>query len=112
MRVRRQEACLWVAMLFALACAGQAQTAVTPEDEYKKLIGVSEDIQLLGEDAFGEQLSLYNGSLTFVQTDVSLVDNGQLLQASRSLHPVDKKESAVVDGSFADWASKAQELAP
>ncbi|CAM5495936.1 hypothetical protein RLIN73S_00380 [Rhodanobacter lindaniclasticus] len=47
MRVVRQEACLWVAMLFALACAGQAQTAVTPEDEYKKLIGVSEDIQSL-----------------------------------------------------------------
>lgn len=36
--------------------------AVTPEDEFKKKIRVSEDIQPLGENPFGEQISLYNGS--------------------------------------------------
>jgi hypothetical protein len=41
-----------------------AQAAnVTPEDEYKKLIRVNEDIHPLGENPFGENVSLYNGSL-------------------------------------------------
>ncbi|WP_449421942.1 RHS repeat domain-containing protein [Rhodanobacter lindaniclasticus] len=76
---------------------------MTPEDEYKKLIRVSEDIQPLGESPFGEQVSLYNGSLSFTQTDVSLAGNGPLLQVSRSFRPKDKKESGTADGGFADW---------
>ncbi|CAM5347107.1 Fibronectin type-III domain-containing protein OS=Rhodanobacter lindaniclasticus OX=75310 GN=B1991_13375 PE=4 SV=1 [Rhodanobacter lindaniclasticus] len=103
MGVRRQGIGLWAVVLFAWVGAGHAQTAVTPEDEYKKLIRVSQDIQPLSENPFGEQVSLYNGSLSFVQTDVSLPGNGPVLQVSRSFRPVDKKESATVDGGFADW---------
>ncbi|WP_449421746.1 hypothetical protein [Rhodanobacter lindaniclasticus] len=48
-------------------------------------------------------MSLYNGSLSFAQADVSLPGNGPVLQVSRSFRPVDKKESGTVDGGFADW---------
>ncbi|HEY9469988.1 MAG TPA: hypothetical protein VIQ76_10290, partial [Propionibacteriaceae bacterium] len=78
-------------------------TVVHPEDEYKKLIRVSEDIQPLGENPFGENISLYNGSLSFEQTDISLAGNGPLLQLSRSFHPREAKESESIDGAFSDW---------
>ncbi|EIL97953.1 hypothetical protein RHOFW104T7_06615 [Rhodanobacter thiooxydans] len=86
-----------------LASLGHAQSVVKPEDEYKKLIRVSEDIQPLGENPFGEQISVYNGSLSFEQTDVSLVGNGPLLQLSRSYHLREAKESESIDGAFSDW---------
>lgn len=66
----------------ALSCAARAQN-VQPEDEYKKLIRVSEDIQPLGEHPFGENISLYDGSLSFTQTDVSLRGNGPVLELMR-----------------------------
>lgn len=44
---------------------------VTPESEYQKRIKVSEDIQPLGENLFGEHVSLYSGATSFEQTDVS-----------------------------------------
>ncbi|WEN15572.1 hypothetical protein PY254_02535 [Rhodanobacter sp. AS-Z3] len=80
-----------------------AQSAVTPEHEYKKLIRVSEDIQPLGQNPFGESVSLYNGNLSFEQTDVSLAGNGPMLQLSRSFQPKDSSEAGAVDGGFADW---------
>src|SRR3569833_1822964 len=56
---------------------------VTPEQEYKKLIRVSEDVQPLGENPIGENISLYDGRLSFEQTDVSLAGNGPALTLSR-----------------------------
>jgi len=103
MRVYWQGICLSAVVLLALAGVCHAQSAVTPEDEYKKLIRVSEDIQPLGENPFGEQVSLYNGSLSFEQTDVSLAGNGPVLQLSRSFRPQDKNEAGAIDGGFADW---------
>jgi hypothetical protein len=39
-----------------------AQSAnVKPEDEYKQKLRVTEDIQPLGENPFGENISTYNG---------------------------------------------------
>jgi len=103
MASRWQGICLWAAVLVSFVPLCRAQSTVAPEDEYKKLIRVSEDIQPLGENPFGEQVSLYNGSLSFEQTDVSLAGNGPLLQLSRSFHPLDKREAGAVDGGFADW---------
>jgi YD repeat-containing protein len=100
---RWQGNCLWAAVLISFASLCHAQSTVTPEDEYKKLIRVSEDIQPLGENPFGEQVSLYNGSLSFEQTDVSLPGNGPLLQLSRSYHLREAKESESIDGAFSDW---------
>lgn len=103
MRVRWQGLCLWTVVLTTLAPLCRAQSAVTPEDEYKKLIHASADAQPLGENPFGEQVSLYNGSLSFEQTDVSVVGNGPLLQLSRSCRPQDRNEAGAIDGGFADW---------
>ena len=99
----RQGICLWAVVLISFASLCHAQSTVTPEDEYKKLIRVSEDIQPLGENPFGEQVSLYNGSLSFEQTDVSLAGNGPLLQLTRSYHLREAKESESIDGAFSDW---------
>lgn len=79
-----------------------AQT-VTPEDEYKKLIKVNEEIQPLGETPFGENINLFNGSLSFEQTDISLPGTGPLIQVTRSYHLREGKESNSVDGAFSDW---------
>ncbi|TPG03900.1 RHS repeat protein [Rhodanobacter glycinis] len=95
--------CLFVCMALSMSGALHAQSTVTPEDEYKKLIRVSEDIQPLGATPFGESVSLYNGSLSFDQTDVSLPGNGPLLQLSRSYHLREAKESESIDGAFSDW---------
>jgi len=101
MRIRWQGICLWAVALMSFASFCHA--TVTPEDEYKKLIRVNEDIAPLGDTPFGESVSLYNGSLSFEQTDISLPGNGPLLQLSRSYHLREAKESESVDGAFSDW---------
>lgn len=98
-----QGICLSAVMLASLAGACRAQNL--PEQEYKKLIRVSEDIQPLGENPFGEQVSLYDGSLSFSQTDINLTGTGPVLQLTRSLHSItdESPPSESNDGSFADW---------
>jgi len=91
------------AVLAICSCSVLAQSQVTPEDEYKKLIKVNEDVQPLGETPFGESVSLYNGSLSFEQTDISLPGTGPLISVSRSYHLREAKESESVDGAFSDW---------
>jgi hypothetical protein len=105
MRIVRRGICLWAAVLVAFASQCHAQSTVTPEQEYKKLIRVNEEIQPLGANPFGEQVSLYNGGLSFTQTDVSLPGNGPLLQLSRSMHtkPSESVPSNSIDGAFSDW---------
>ncbi|WP_336807971.1 hypothetical protein [Fulvimonas yonginensis] len=75
-----------------------------PEDEYRKLIHVNEDIQPLGEHPFGENISLYDGSLSFTQTDISLPGNGPLLQLVRQFN-ADGNRPVIphAEGVFADW---------
>jgi len=80
-----------------------AQSQVKPEDEYKKLIKVNEEIQPLGENPFGESISLYNGALSFRQTDISIPGNGPLIALSRSYKVREAKDSEAIDGAFADW---------
>ena len=91
-------------VVLSVASVCHAQTA-TPESEYKKLIRVSEDIQPLGEHPFGENISLYDGSLSFEQTDVSASGNGPLLQLSRKFQiEPDLWNSDRADYAFGDWA--------
>lgn len=59
-------------LVHAAAVVAQTQPNSTPEDEYKRLIKVNEDIQPLGDTPFGERISLYDGSLSFEQTDISV----------------------------------------
>jgi len=86
-----------------MSCMTHAQSVV-PEDEYKKLTRVSEDIQPLGEHPFGEDISIYDGALSFTQTDISLRGDGPVLELMRQF----KVEGAgeAIDRSnyaFADW---------
>lgn len=97
---------LGMSMVLALALpwAAGAQTTVKPEDEYKKLIKVNEDIQPLGDTPFGEKISLYDGSLSFSQTDVSLTGTGPALTLGRSFsfHGVEDRPDLQAR-AFGDW---------
>ncbi|MEY2168377.1 MULTISPECIES: hypothetical protein [unclassified Rhodanobacter] len=84
MRARWQGNCLWAVAMLVLSGWCHAQT-VTPEDEYKQLIKVNQDIQPLGAHPFGENISLYDGTLSFEETDVSLPGNGPTIRLGRSL---------------------------
>jgi YD repeat-containing protein len=70
-------------LLFLLPAIHAWGQSVQPEDEYKKKIKVSQDIQPLGEKPFGENISLYNGALSFEQTDVDAEGNGPPIRIVR-----------------------------
>jgi len=55
-----QGICLSAMLLFSFGALCHAQS-VTPEDEYKKLIKVDQDIQQLGAHLFGENIGLSYG---------------------------------------------------
>ncbi|MET4677168.1 MULTISPECIES: hypothetical protein [unclassified Luteibacter] len=88
----------------ALPFAAGAQTSAKPEDEYKKLIKVNEDIQPLGDTPFGEKISLYDGSLSFAQTDISLSGTGPALTLGRTFtfHGVQDRPD-LQERAFGDW---------
>lgn len=96
--------CVSIAWCLLAANAAHAQSQTTPEVEYKKLIRVAEDVQPLGENLFGEQLSLYTGSFSVEQTDINFPGNGPTIQLTRSFdirNPIET--AAVADGAFYDW---------
>lgn len=68
-------------LLFTVSRSGVADTA--PEDEYRKLIKVSEAIAPLGDSPFGESVSAYDGTLVFDQNDVTATGMGPPLILSR-----------------------------
>lgn len=86
---RLQRTRLWIALESLLAgsllipAVGHAQTAIPPADEYRKLIAAGQSIQPLGAHPFGEKINLYNGSLSFEVTDISVPGIGPVLQLSR-----------------------------
>lgn len=84
MHAHRQGLWQLALVLMVFSSAGHAQSTVTPEDEYRKLTRVTEDIQTLGDTPFGEAISLYSGSLSFEQTDISAAGTGPLLQVTRT----------------------------
>jgi YD repeat-containing protein len=77
---------LVLGLLSAVGFAGTAWSqSVTPDQEYQKLIKVNEEIAPLGANPFGENISAYDGALSFDETDVSLAGNGPALVIARSL---------------------------
>jgi hypothetical protein len=71
------------ALIFSAVAAGQAQNT-TPEEEYRKSIKVNEDIEPLGETPFGENISLYDGGLSFTYTDIALKGLGPDIRIERT----------------------------
>ncbi|HEV7775846.1 MAG TPA: hypothetical protein VGO76_03215 [Luteibacter sp.] len=99
--MHRAVLCL-AAVLGSYACVVHAQTS-TPEDEYKKLIRVTQDISPLGENPFGEHISLYTGALSFQTTDISIPGNGPSIELSRSI-PIDGDPLPInLYKPLADW---------
>ncbi|UPG87750.1 hypothetical protein L2Y94_10460 [Luteibacter aegosomatis] len=90
-------------MLVAPLMAARAQS-VTPEDEYRKLIKVSEDIQPLGDTPFGEQISLYDGTLSFHQVDVTVPGTGPTISVGRefTFHAYNDRPD-LQNLAFGDW---------
>jgi YD repeat-containing protein len=82
--------------------------AVTPESEFQKRIKVSEDINPVGDRPFGENISLYNGGLSFEENDIKLSGQGPDIELSRSFHPADVPPDSVyydfIDNAFVDWS--------
>ncbi|HVI53665.1 MAG TPA: hypothetical protein VM621_01280 [Luteibacter sp.] len=93
-----------LAITSAQSAHAQAQTNAQPEDEYKKLIKVSEDIQPLGDNPFGERIGLYDGSLSFRQVDVSVTGTGPTITVGREfvLHNMDDRPD-LQNRAFGDW---------
>lgn len=84
-------------------CAGaQSADSVTIFEEYGKLIQRQGAVAALGGELFGDRVSLYTGSLEFVQTDVNLSgNNGLPVSVGRRFLP--NQAMANLDGNFADW---------
>lgn len=94
-----------------VGCVGAAHGWANPEDEYKKLIRVNEDIQPLGEHPFGENISLYDGSLSFTQTDISLPGNGPTLQLIRHFEVYGNSPLyGVAEPVFGNWELEVPHL--
>lgn len=90
--------CLLVPML------GRA-AAVTPTDEYLKLISAGQKIRPMGAHPFGESINLYSGALSFEVPDVSVPGTGPALQLSRSINTgaIPLKYGLDLERPFGDW---------
>lgn len=92
-----------VVMLHVAPVMGQAANT-TPEEEYRKSIKVNEDIQPLGETPFGENVSLYDGSLSFSYTDVLLKGTGPDIRIERTFKIENYADlERLKDNAFGDW---------
>ncbi|HEY4292547.1 hypothetical protein, partial [Luteibacter sp.] len=88
---------------FMAASAAEAQNA-TPEDEYQKYLRVDAGLSPLGENAFGEEISLYSGALAFRQLDVSLPGDGPTIQIARRFQFNERGTRLdLVGRAFGDW---------
>lgn len=93
-------------LLAASVFSGSAwsQSTLTPDQEYQKLIKVNEDIAPLGANPFGENISPYDGALSFEETDVSLTGNGPALVIARSLSTTSPLSFSLnAERPFGDW---------
>ncbi|MBK0018752.1 hypothetical protein [Kosakonia sp. S42] len=95
----------WFAFALALVpVVGLTQTATTnPEDEYKKLVRVDTEIQPLGDTPFGESVNVYDGSLAFHVTDISLPGNGPTIEIGRTFQADGDTTVRFNNASFGDW---------
>jgi YD repeat-containing protein len=68
------------------ACALGALLAVSPAaaqtlnwgEEYAKRVKATEQVSPLGDDAFGDQINLFNGTVSFTATDIAIPGNSAL----------------------------------
>ncbi|MGH8031294.1 MAG: hypothetical protein ACREO8_02765, partial [Luteimonas sp.] len=94
-----------VAGLSVFAVAASAQTTYgNLANEYSKLISQASDVHALDERLFGDDIGLYNGNLSFSQTDVSLPGSGFPMALTRSFRVEERGGTqAWANGLFGDW---------
>ena len=93
-------------VLLCVACAAaevRADTVVNPSTEYLNRIKGAETIQPLGDTPFGENISLFNGALSFRQTDISYPGIGPAITLSRSYEASGSPLTYGNDLPMADW---------
>ncbi|TCV91637.1 YD repeat-containing protein [Luteibacter rhizovicinus] len=94
--------CLLAAAMLSQGAFAQTATS-SPEDEYKKLIKVDEEIQPLGENPFGESVNVYDGSLSFHVTDISIPGTGPTITIGRTFQADGDAEIRKDNAAFGDW---------
>lgn len=78
--------------------------ADTPENEFRTLIQINQAVKQLGENPFGENINLYDGSLSFRQVDVELRGDGPTITISRTRGDFDPALIQSISGqAMADW---------
>ncbi|RAO75911.1 chitinase N-terminal domain-containing protein [Dyella jiangningensis] len=92
-----------LAVVLALCSVSAWSQAIYPENEYKKLIRVDEEINPLGENPFGESVSLYDGSFTFTQTDIHVPGIGPSIDITRTFRADGDIPLRQGNGAFGDW---------
>lgn len=93
-----------MAAAFVLAAAGPALSqgdASVYSEQHRKVRG-SSNVDVLGPNLFGDQVSLYSGRVEFVQHDLELPGNNALpMGVARRL--TTGRDMVVASGMFGDW---------
>ncbi|UPG96709.1 hypothetical protein L2Y97_13275 [Luteibacter aegosomatissinici] len=90
--------------LLLLSAIGVSHAQTTnPEDEYKKLVRVNDQLAPLGDTPFGEQIDLHDGSLTFSAVDIKIAGNGPVIQIGRTFKADGDADIRKDNASFGDW---------
>lgn len=82
-------------------CHAQSAPTVTPENEYPQLIKAGQKISPLGPHPFGEQINLYDGTISFEITDIDVPGIGPALQLGRTLKTLE--QSSFDAGGPVSW---------
>lgn len=97
---RRFGAAAIAIFLFALS---PSVGAIEPYQNYDKKLKTAERVAPLGDELFGDEVSLYNGSTSFTQVDMSIPGNNGLpveIRRTFSVSPQGPNESI---GALANW---------
>jgi hypothetical protein len=96
-----------VAAVVLLTSSWAVQAAVDgvePFEEYGKTTRAAQQVSPLGDNAFGDNVSLYNGATEFDATDMSIPGNNALPVAlARRFIVDDRRKDPGYLGGFGDW---------
>ncbi|MFY2763387.1 RHS repeat-associated core domain-containing protein [Arenimonas sp. MALMAid1274] len=93
----------WMWLLVAGLVQAQSPTGKAPWEEFDKRIKASQKVAPLGNNAFGDEVSLSNGALSFSATDVSIPGNSGLPVAFSRSYSVRDRRHTLTDAMLADW---------
>jgi YD repeat-containing protein len=91
-------------VLLCLGARVHAGDDISPYEEYEKKIKASQVVGPLQGDIFGENISLYDRSVSFRATDVDLPGNNALSVAIGREFKVTNRRAEYISKGFADWA--------